>query len=531
MQNQDHKTQTDIEASLNDHSSHQDISRRFPLPYSLTSNLIIMSVFFAALLGLCAFFATTAYRANTSQAAALSDSLLENQDILEQFDFIGQVYTRLTNLLTTPQDSQNKALIIAMIKSWNESFVKNDHDLQPFYQQINKALEIESSTEFATQTSQILQKVYALLLQKASADTTRTPSTDSHTPSALTPNTPSALLIFGVIALVVCAVIAVLILRIFGLSTRFKTHWQQLSTLMRDMQDSAYALNELQSRDIGVFEPFKQALLQNAHSAKSSESNPALKADKTLQDAPQKPIATEALTTLKSQIAALEQDASKTLESSSTILHTITQSIEHSTSSQEHITKEQDQFERASSSLLHLFEKLGESIEIQSALSAKFADLNGSVAQIKDVLKFIDDIASRTNLLALNAAIEAARAGEHGRGFAVVADEVRKLAESTQKSLKDIEVSINLLASNIDEICYNAQESSQTFESLIQESEDSKQNLQNIQDALHSIIQNITTQNTTTFEVSTQIQNLIESYQHINALITQSAQSLKALQS
>ncbi len=523
MQNQDHKAQTDIEASLNDHSSHQDISRRFPLPYSLTSNLIIMSVFFAALLGLCAFFATTAYRANTSQAAALSNSLLENQDILEQFDFIGQVYTRLTNLFTAPQDSQNKALIIAMIKSWNESFVKNDHDLQPFYQQINKALEIESSTEFATQTSQILQKVYALLLQKASADTTRTPSTDSHTPSAL--------LIFGVIALVVCAVIAVLILRIFGLSTRFKTHWQQLSTLMRDMQDSAYALNELQSRDIGVFEPFKQALLQNAHSAKSSESNPALKADKTLQDAPQKPIATEVLTTLKSQIAALEQDASKTLESSSTILHTITQSIEHSTSSQEHITKEQDQFERASSSLLHLFEKLGESIEIQSALSAKFADLNGSVAQIKDVLKFIDDIASRTNLLALNAAIEAARAGEHGRGFAVVADEVRKLAESTQKSLKDIEVSINLLASNIDEICYNAQESSQTFESLIQESEDSKQNLQNIQDALHSIIQNITTQNTTTFEVSTQIQNLIESYQHINALITQSAQSLKALQS
>lgn len=105
----------------------------------------------------------------------------------------------------------------------------------------------------------------------------------------------------------------------------------------------------------------------------------------------------------------------------------------------------------ANGAILKLTEEIQHSAETESALSERIQHLSEEAAQVKDVLTMIGDIADQTNLLALNAAIEAARAGEHGRGFAVVADEVRKLAERTQKSLIEINSTINIILQSIDE--------------------------------------------------------------------------------
>ena len=106
----------------------------------------------------------------------------------------------------------------------------------------------------------------------------------------------------------------------------------------------------------------------------------------------------------------------------------------------------------AKNDIVDLSKKVQSAVELEVALANRMEEVARDAGDVKQVLEVIGDIANQTNLLALNAAIEAARAGEHGRGFAVVADEVRKLAERTQKSLTEINATINVIVQSINDL-------------------------------------------------------------------------------
>lgn len=123
-------------------------------------------------------------------------------------------------------------------------------------------------------------------------------------------------------------------------------------------------------------------------------------------------------------------------------------------------------FNKQSEMLLHTTDQLSKMTDELQSNGMKIDAMTTHANDMKAIIGIIGDIADQTNLLALNAAIEAARAGEHGRGFAVVSDEVRKLAEKTQKSLSEINVSINGLIQSVEEVAETFKEQATGIEEI-----------------------------------------------------------------
>jgi len=158
----------------------------------------------------------------------------------------------------------------------------------------------------------------------------------------------------------------------------------------------------------------------------------------------------------------------ETNEMSQNIKDELTISLEEAQKSKDEIEGANKRLESAKEQIITMSSAVSQSANTEIELAHKITQLSSDTEQVKDVLTVISDIADQTNLLALNAAIEAARAGEHGRGFAVVADEVRQLAERTQKSLSEINATINVVVQAISDASEQMSANSQKMEKLIE---------------------------------------------------------------
>jgi len=127
-----------------------------------------------------------------------------------------------------------------------------------------------------------------------------------------------------------------------------------------------------------------------------------------------------------------------------------------------------DKINQSVSQMSELEDQVRQTYDGELGVSETLKSLTENAENIKGILNIISDISDKTNLLALNAAIEAARAGEHGRGFAVVADEVRKLAESTQKSLTEINASVNVIVQSISDASSSVESNAESTLDLVE---------------------------------------------------------------
>jgi methyl-accepting chemotaxis protein len=216
---------------------------------------------------------------------------------------------------------------------------------------------------------------------------------------------------------------------------------------------------------------------------------------------------------------------------SSFIQHEIKSSVNDAKKTKEATKEANNQLQEAVDEIKNLTNQVQTSTATELELAQKIQQLSSDAEQVKEVLTVISDIADQTNLLALNAAIEAARAGEHGRGFAVVADEVRKLAERTQKSLVEINATINVIVQAIMESSEQMNTNSQDIQKLTVISQD-------VEDKISSTVQIMNNSSKLSddavedyIQTAEKIGAIVTKIENINSLSSENARSVEEVAS
>ena len=150
-----------------------------------------------------------------------------------------------------------------------------------------------------------------------------------------------------------------------------------------------------------------------------------------------------------------------------------------------------------------------------------------AVEEIKDLTEDIIKITGQTNLLALNASIEAARAGEAGRGFAVVADEIGKLATNSAHAAEEIRrvstevvTAVNDLAKEAEDMLRFMEETAMGgYEKLLLTSEDYRKNVGDMNEMMQEFAAE-------SEQLKDNIDNIKEAIESVNIAVEESTRGI-----
>lgn len=508
--------------------------------FGITSLVVFISLTFIIFYGVFANFTSQVEEnieriqvnfTQTLEALNQADEMMKiNEGSTEQFEFIGTINANLIKLLLN-DDANTRRITVQMVRSWNESFVKGDPELQEYYNELNRILMRDDDTRWFCQRLQaVFGDIYNVLIERTYKRTDETSqSLESMTKDfalinedlAQTSNSKddsksfaSITLVILLLTLFITAVVAFMLLK---LVREFKRDTNTIVTYLKagtsHSQKSLLKIDRGDKDELFIITRFINEFVSKIK--KIIEI-----AEQTSQEILN---VSSYATKLQNHIDGINEKASKSVRVGQDIVSGLDENINLANQSQGKINQSQEYINSTNKVIASLLEELTASVQNQTQLNSQIGGLQKNIAQINNVLSLIQDIAEQTNLLALNAAIEAARAGEYGRGFAVVADEVRKLAENTDSSIAEITTNIGAIIKDLTNISSSLEQNSGILENLEEEGSHSKESLNTTRQYINDIVSNIQEQNTRSMDLTQQTRGIIDSMISIDQLLKESA--------